>query len=349
MSDWVQTALQLRREGVPFVCVTLATSRGSSPRECGARMLVTPECIHGSVGGGQLEFQATAIAADQLRAPPGKEFEIRTFTLGTDMGQCCGGVVQLCFERSLPGSWLENLWRRQQQRQPAVAVTTVRGREVQRQVYQPGSNDTHEPPDQHLDAFLRGNQSFACYTAHPGENPQWTILERVGMPALEVAIFGAGHVGTALVNVLVPLDCEITWIDSRQDLFPLHDYPNLHCVYAEQPQTYAAELPAGCFVFVMTHSHPLDLEICAAVLGRDDIGCCGLIGSRSKRRQFQRRLRQLGLSPARTDALICPIGAEGIAGKRPAEIAIAVAAQLLQLHQAKNQSRPGDQLLQVQG
>ena len=90
--------------------------------------------------------------------------------------------------------------------------------------------------------------------------------------------------------------------------------------------------PASCYL-VMTHSHPLDFEICERILRRGDAAYCGLIGSVSKRRRFEKRFRQQGLSQRIIDRLVCPIGVAGISGKKPAEIAIAAAAEVLRAHE----------------
>jgi xanthine dehydrogenase accessory factor len=99
------------------------------------------------------------------------------------------------------------------------------------------------------------------------------------------------------------------------------------------PAREVLALPAGAFYLVMTHSHPLDYEICEQVLARDDFSYCGLIGSRSKRRRFEKRMRRQGMPDARLARLTCPIGVRGIDGKRPGEIAIAVTAELLQVRE----------------
>ena len=92
-------------------------------------------------------------------------------------------------------------------------------------------------------------------------------------------------------------------------------------------------MPPGSYYLVMTHSHPLDLDICDRILRRGDAAYCGLIGSLTKRRRFEKRLRQQGLSQSVIETLVCPIGVEGISGKKPAEIAIAVAAEILREHE----------------
>ena len=88
----------------------------------------------------------------------------------------------------------------------------------------------------------------------------------------------------------------------------------------------------------MTHDHQIDFSIVAAALARDDFAGVGLIGSATKRARFVRRLGLQRLEAAAIGRLICPIGIPGIGGKLPAEIAIAVAAQILQLAPAETSS-----------
>ncbi len=146
-----------------------------------------------------------------------------------------------------------------------------------------------------------------------------------------VALFGAGHVGRALVKVLGELPGRVTWIDSRPDAFP-DDMPgNVRRRLTETPARQVGALPAGSFVLVMTHDHQLDFEIIAAALQRDDFVGIGLIGSATKRARFVSRLTRLGLGPAAIGRLICPIGLPGIDNKQPAAIAVSVAAQILQI------------------
>ncbi|MFQ5983127.1 MAG: XdhC family protein [Woeseiaceae bacterium] len=117
-------------------------------------------------------------------------------------------------------------------------------------------------------------------------------------------------------------------------MFPQATPGNVQLVETDRPELEVAAMPPGSCYLVMTHSHPLDQEIVYQILRRDDFSYCGLIGSVSKRRNFERRLRRQGLAPSRLDRLTCPIGIEGIGGKKPAEIAIAVAAEILQIDEA---------------
>lgn len=85
----------------------------------------------------------------------------------------------------------------------------------------------------------------------------------------------------------------------------------------------------------MTHSHELDFEIVRALLARDDFAWAGVIGSATKAARFAHRLERRGFARERVARIACPIGVPGIEGKDPATIAVAVAAQLLQVIEAR--------------
>jgi xanthine dehydrogenase accessory factor len=154
-------------------------------------------------------------------------------------------------------------------------------------------------------------------------------------PALtHVAVFGAGHVGRALVSLLGGLPMRVRWIDTRADALcapPSGVEPRL----TADPAQEVATLPANTIVLVMTHDHQIDFDIIAAALPRADFAAVGLIGSETKRVRFVRRLARIGVASEAIARLICPIGVPGAGGKLPAEIAIAVAAQILQIKQRR--------------
>ncbi len=144
-----------------------------------------------------------------------------------------------------------------------------------------------------------------------------------------LALFGAGHVGQAVVRALGPLPCRILWIDGRPDLLPAEPAGNVTPRVEAEPVAAVSGLLPGTFVLVMTHSHPLDLDIVEAALRRADLAWVGLIGSDTKRRRFESQLRARGVTQPMIDRLVCPIGIAGIEGKEPAVIAASVTAQLL--------------------
>ena len=150
-------------------------------------------------------------------------------------------------------------------------------------------------------------------------------------PLFDLQLYGAGHVGRAIVHLLETLPCRATWIDEREAEFPASpSAPHITrlCVGAVEAEVQQA-LP-GAFYLVLTHSHDLDLRITEAVLRRGDFGFFGLIGSATKRARFLARLAQRGVANQAMARLTCPIGVAGIPGKQPEQIALAVVAQLLQ-------------------
>jgi xanthine dehydrogenase accessory factor len=150
------------------------------------------------------------------------------------------------------------------------------------------------------------------------------------LPLFRLHLFGAGHVGRALVHVLSAVPCEIAWVDEREAEFPTAASPrNVQRVCAEPVEAEVASGRPGDFYLVLTHSHALDLALAEAILRRGDFGWFGLIGSASKRARFEHRLRDRGIVDAALVRMCCPIGLRGITGKEPGVIAASVAAQLL--------------------
>lgn len=144
-------------------------------------------------------------------------------------------------------------------------------------------------------------------------------------------LYGAGHVGRAIVRLLAGIACRVQWIDERDEEFPPGiPAPHIERLCVEPVQAEVKGAPPGAFYLVLTHSHDLDMAITLAILQRGDFGYFGLIGSRTKRARFEHRLRERGIGDDRLARMVCPIGVPGIAGKEPEVIAVAVVAQLLQ-------------------
>jgi xanthine dehydrogenase accessory factor len=151
----------------------------------------------------------------------------------------------------------------------------------------------------------------------------------------DLYLFGAGHVGRALVHVLTGLPYQIRWFDERAEMFPPALPANVTIEASADARHDVASAPPGTIFLVMTHSHALDFDICDQILRRGDFAFLGLIGSATKRATFERRLKLRGHSDAAIRRLICPIGLPSIAGKAPAVVAISIAGQLLVLSQAQ--------------
>jgi xanthine dehydrogenase accessory factor len=144
-------------------------------------------------------------------------------------------------------------------------------------------------------------------------------------------VFGAGHVGQALVRLLSEVALfDITWVDSRPELLPRDLAGRTTMQACTKPVDLIDAAPTGTRYVVLTHDHALDYELCRSILRRGDSSWLGLIGSASKAARFRSRLLRDGISRETLSALTCPIGIPGIASKLPASIAISIAAQLLQ-------------------
>lgn len=228
--------------------VTVAKTAGSAPRDQGTQMLVWPDRIEGTIGGGALEWQAMEDARRMLR--DGRDIAERTIPLGPALGQCCGGSVTLIWERT--------------------------------------------------DALEKSRKK-----------PLW--------------IYGAGHVGRAIVHVMAPLpDFDITWVDTAADRFPSTAVTKL---VACDPSLVVKHAPPNASHLILTYSHEIDFALCHAILNHD-FENVGLIGSATKWARFRSRLSALGHSPAQIARIACPIG-DPLLGKHPAALALGVATAMI--------------------
>ena len=349
MSSWVTDLAGLVEQGKQSVLVTIVEARGSTPRELGARMIVTNEDLYGTVGGGNLEYLCIGFARERLISSgnSGWHRSLRRFPLGASLGQCCGGLVVVLLEyiTSDLSQWVIQLRELLLQRKATVLITGMGESDFTGEKWVLDETTTASTEwcknipqncisaaKQLLSSAVAPQVSFYP-PSHRLKNSQY-LFEQVHPNDFPIRIFGAGHVGQALVNVLSGLSCEICWVDNRDEQFPLRLPGNVCKVINAHPEDEVVSAPTGTYYLVMTHDHQLDQRICEQILLRADFQFCGLIGSQSKRRKFEHRLRAKGLSESAIRGLTCPIGIKSISGKQPAEIAIAVAAQLLEYRQA---------------
>ncbi|OBV40083.1 xanthine dehydrogenase accessory protein XdhC [Janthinobacterium psychrotolerans] len=320
MNGWL-TALP--DDTVPSVLVTVALVEGSGPREAGARMRVTNACQLDTIGGGHLELRAVEIAKSMLAVKETRP-QLQRFALGPSLGQCCGGVVHLAFEpvdASVHGQLQVLRERRQQDSwrvsaldgEPATMLFDVDGLKL---AGQPGR------------APATFSRERGTHVAQDDHGRRW-LVDPCLAPRAHLTLFGAGHVGAAIVRALADLPCNVTWVDEREDMFPAQIPDNVRVAATDMPEEMVALAPAGGSFLVMTHSHALDQRLAVAIMERKDALWFGLIGSHTKRKQFEHRLQAKGVPGERIAAMVCPIGMPGIANKAPAVIAASVACQLL--------------------
>lgn len=161
------------------------------------------------------------------------------------------------------------------------------------------------------------------------------LFEPIGEPQAHIAVFGAGHVGRALVPLLASLPCRVRWIDSRESEFPKPLPAGVEQAVNDDPLEEAQAMPAGSYFIVMTHDHQLDLELSEAILRRGDFAYFGLIGSRSKRARFEHRLLARGIAAASLARMRCPLGLAEVKGKLPSEIAVSIAGEIIATYNAR--------------
>lgn len=287
--------------GGPVARVVVAETRGSVPREVGAAMLVTAGALDGTIGGGALEFEAIARARAALA---GGADRLDRMPLGPALGQCCGGSVTV----------LTEIW-------DALRLGEISGHVVARPL--PGRSGPLPFSVSRVlaDARAHGTRPDPCVL------DGW-MVEPVSRASRQVWVWGAGHVGRAIVSVLAPLpELEIRWADSDETRFPDSVPEGIETLIAANPADLVTLSPAHAEHLVLTYSHAIDLELCHRILSRP-FRSLGLIGSATKWARFRSRLAALGHSEAQIARINCPIGDPAL-GKHPQAIALGVAADIV--------------------
>jgi len=343
-SDELRAAIA---RGERAVMVAVAGAAGSTPRESGAAMVVTRDRIAGTIGGGHLEYEAQRLAREALGghgAVPA-HWLVR-FPLSARLGQCCGGVATLAFAvvDASAATWLDGVAALARTSAPFAVVGRLgQGDAVAARLIVTADDALGTLGEARLDAA-----AVADARARLGRRPDEAIggsgaPDLAGVPlfvhvcwpaTFPVCVFGNGHVGRALVQVLGALPASVQWYDTREHDFPASMPGNVEVMVTDAPEGDVDHLPTGAYVVVMTHSHALDFAIVEAALHRDDWRYLGLIGSRAKRHQFERRLETRGVAPGALPRVTCPIGRGDLKSKEPGVIAVAVAAEMLAIREA---------------
>jgi xanthine dehydrogenase accessory factor len=271
MEDWLSIGAgtgAVDASPAPAVLVTVAIVEGSVPREPGAKMLVDAVRQWGTVGGGHLELRGAETARAMLAS--GDVRRLERFPLGPSLGQCCGGVVHLAFEladrahlAALAARRREDSWRLVAlDGQPDLALLDADGRTVQG-----GST-----------AVPAVDRTQGTHVLRDETGRRW-LADLAAAPRAHLMLFGAGHVGAAIVRALALVE--------RDDLFPAQIPHNVAIEATDTPEALAQHAPAGTSFLVMTHSHALDQRLAETILKRPGHDWFGLIGSATKRIQFE--------------------------------------------------------------
>ena len=237
--NWINAISTLTNQAQGCVLVTVLETKGSSPRDTGTKMVVSADESFDTIGGGALEYQSIEIAREMLSARNTSSTSsqmTKTFNLGKDLKQCCGGVVKVFFE------------------------------------------------------------------VFPASN-------------FNIVIFGAGHIAKSLIKILEELDCQVSWFDSRVELFPDKCAPHIQKHIMIQPEIAVESCEANSYFLVMTHDHALDQQLCESIISRGDSAYCGLIGSATKGLKFRQRLLKKDYKQQELETLSCPVGLSSLKSK----------------------------------
>ena len=282
--------------------VLILKTFGSAPRDEGTTMLIWDSGQFGTIGGGELEYQVTRLAKKIIIDNKGSR--IKKFSLGPDMGQCCGGAVELLIEI------LD---------ETKVKFISVDDGFFARPVFK-------NEKSLNVQALIKSyrNKSVPIKTSF---KDGW-LFEPVTKEKELIWIYGAGHVGTAIANILSKLSqFSVTCIDTSQDRYPDNFPKTVEKLITKNPAQIVQYAPSETHHLILTYSHALDLEICHQLL-QHNFATAGLIGSKTKWARFKKRLNELNYTFEQINRIICPIG-EPSFGKSPYEIAIGVASMLL--------------------
>lgn len=290
----------MRAGPLPLVRVVVADKKGSVPREIGASMCVSAADVTGTIGGGALEYEAIARARRMLETGVDRVDHI---PLGPGLGQCCGGAVTL----------LSEVWDAKR----LARIEDVVARPL------PGQTGNMPVAVARVCADMRGQGQ----RPGPGLVGGW-MVEPVTVAERQIWVWGAGHVGRAIVECLAPLPgLAISWADTDETRFPDVIPAQVTPLMAANPADLVSLSGAHAEHLVLTFSHAIDLEICHCVLARP-FRSLGVIGSKTKRARFRKRLIALGHSQVHIDRMQCPIGDPAL-GKHPQAIAIGVAREIV--------------------
>jgi len=305
LSDWLTKILTSLRQDKPVARLIILSAKGSAPRGAGAELIITQEGQSGSIGGGALEYQASHIARETLASLPATGFArfIRDFALGPDLGQCCGGNVRVLFEFFAP----------------AALVDLQALQSAEPQAYQ------HDLTSQIIAKAYDGDIKRTSFSYNKASGHLIMAARTARTP---LYIYGAGHVGRALVNVTNALAVERIWVDSAAERFEDVAPDDVTIAPARDMAQIAAHAPHGAFHIIVTYSHQFDEAITHALLAKGVFGKVGLIGSATKKARFAKRFLAAGIAQDAIDKVQCPVGLPDVKGKEPAHVALSIAGQI---------------------
>ncbi len=296
--------------------VTILSVQGSAPRKAGTRMVVAPNGhFTGTIGGGTLEWEALK-KSTSLLINSTKQTTHHTYPLGPQLGQCCGGSVIILFETFTNLDIEEVSLLSEREKTGIFHVKSI----------------IHDDRVKRLPLALQTTEQFALTEQFEWDKSQ-TFKETFGSVRTNIYLFGAGHIGKALMLTLAPLPFKVSWFDDRSEEFPSAVPANFTCQTLGNLSDTFSNAPQNTFIIALTHSHDTDFAIMHEALKTNSFPFVGVIGSDTKAARFKSKLRSLGMDENTVTRMRCPIGYNGINSKEPSAIALSIATELLMKHE----------------
>ena len=309
-----------------LIRVSVIATDGSTPREAGAVMWVGRDDICGTIGGGTLEWSAIQTARRILGNDevPRWHRQVDSYALGPSLGQCCGGRTRLLLEHWHEQDLCSN-WDYESgltiiplaSGEPPIVISSRQDARV-----------LPLPLARLVSDMMSGLAPLEPKLLAQPDNSYWVVPAAQSAP--KIFLYGAGHVGRAVIHTASALDWDIHWVDTDAARFPDVIPSGVTRIIASDMTRIAKAAPPQSNHIIMTYSHALDLDLCDVLLSRGGHAYVGVIGAKTKRARFLSHLTARGLGDVARRDLICPIGLEGIDGKAPAIIAVSVVADLVQ-------------------
>ena len=298
----------------PVARILILEVKGSTPRGSGTDMYVWAGGIHGTIGGGNLEFEAIKSAHKLFET---RKTNIKSYPLGPQLGQCCGGFVKIVTEY-YDEKDVVNL------RNENLNVRSISG--------------TTEAP-QTVKELVKKHSTGRISLDHTLSNG-W-LIEKIITEKAPIWIWGAGHVGSAILSLLAPMpNLEVFWLDTDASRFPNLEFSNVHKIVYDTPDKFVKRAQPDAEHLILTYSHKIDLEICNEIL-KHDFKWAGLIGSKTKFTRFKTKLLSIGHSEEKIDQIECPIGYKKY-GKHPQHIALGVVVDWVERNQESEKGQVVD-------
>lgn len=347
--------LDRKAEEAPLVMATVTKAVGSTPQKPGSSALFNPiGLIYGTVGGGVLEGEVQKIAQKAILSKESGYYKFKLDNeIGKGVGAICGGQASILVDASPNDHRIvfEQLKQSLRDRIPGVLVTMVIGMadsKVRIQRYWLTDHEKNIIPHDHgwkialevqrlLSGGNRGDYEEINISI-PGEDHDVLFLLEPIYPSAHLVIAGAGHIGKALSHIGKLLDFEISVIDDRAEYANPANLPDADHIIVEDTGEAMEEVKktSDTFIVIVTRGHANDAKALKACIS-SDAAYIGMIGSRKKIALMREDFIQNGWAePEEWEKIYAPIGLD-IQSKSVQEIAISIAAQLIQV---KNSKRP---------